>query len=526
MNFVVALIVAGAAGFIGLSYEILWYRVVSYASWGAPGAFGLLLAAYLMGIAGGSRAAGAFCKDRTEAGDTSQLRALAVFTFVANVVAWLVVPAFGWSAKRWDWPPALAAVAVAAALLGAILPLVAHFGIKPDDKAGANLSYIYLSNIIGSSAGSLITGFVFFDRWSIQQIGAIIACLGMALVAALVVLSKMVPAGRVAALASVAVASLVLVKATPTVYDRIWERLSYRHKFDEEKTRFLDIVETKSGVITVTQDGVVYGGGAYDGKVNTSIMYDRNAIFRAHSVAALHPSPKNILMIGLATGAWAQVVANLPPVEKLTVVEINPGYLTLISKYDEVKSLLTNPKVDIVIDDGRRWLNRHPQTKFDAVVMNTTWNWRGHSTNLLSVEFLDLVRAHLAPGGLFYYNSTSSDDVKKTAATVFPHALRVYNFMAVSDSPFTFDKERWRTTLTTMKIDGRPILEQNEHGRAVLDDLLAFADTVNAPPIGEGLEKRDSVLARADAAGGQVITDDNMATEWRWVYRAQDTPTQ
>ena len=32
-------------------------------------------------------------------------------------------------------------------------------------------------------------------------------------------------------------------------------------------------------------------------------------------------------MIGLSTGAWAQVIANLRGVERLTVVEINRGYL-------------------------------------------------------------------------------------------------------------------------------------------------------------------------------------------------------
>ncbi|MBX3207802.1 MAG: fused MFS/spermidine synthase [Labilithrix sp.] len=523
MGFAVALAVAAAAGFIALSYEILWYRVISYASWSLPGAFGLLLAAYLFGLAIGSRIAGAFCKDKTRAGDTKQLRALAIFTFVANVVAWLVVPAFGQTAKTYDWPPALAAVAVAAALLGAILPLVAHFGIKPDERAGVNLSYVYLANIVGSAAGSLVTGFVFLDLWPIQTIGAVVACVGMVLVAALVAIAELPRSSRLASLVVLLGVSVGLVKATPSVYDRIWERLLYKHDFDAKSTRFLDIVETKSGVITVTQDGTVYGGGAYDGRVSTSIRTDRNGIFRAHALGAMHPAPKRVLMIGLATGAWAQVVAHLPRVEKLTVVEINPGYLTLISKYDEVKSLLSNPKVEIAVDDGRRWLNRHADERFDAVVMNTTWNWRAHSTNLLSVEFLELVRSRLAPGGIFYFNTTSSDDAKKTASTVFPHALRVYNFMAVGDSPFAFDKERWRATLTTMTIDGAPILDAAED-QSLLEDLVRYADSVNDPPRDDGIEKRESVLARVDAAGARVITDDNMVTEWRQVLRFQPPP--
>jgi spermidine synthase len=528
MGFAVAIIVAAAAGFIALSYEILWYRVISYASWGLPGAFGLLLGAYLFGLAIGSRVAGAFCKDKVAEGDRSTLRKLAIFTFFANLVAWLVVPCFGWSSTTYhaDWIPALGAVALAAALLGAILPLVAHFGIKPDDKAGQKLSYVYLANIVGSSAGSLITGFVFLDMMKLQQIGALIACLGMLLVAALMFLSDAQGTTRAAGLLGPVLAAGLFVKATPMAYDRIWERLQYKQAFDDN-TRFKDVVETKSGVIAVTQQGFVYGGGAYDGKVSTSIRGDVNGIFRAYGVGAMHPDPKNVLMIGLATGAWAQVVANMDKVEHMTVVEINPGYLELIAKYDEVKSLLTNPKVDIQIDDGRRWLNRNPDRKFDFIVMNTTWNWRAHSTNLLSVEFLNLARAHMNKGGILYYNSTSSDDVKKTAATVFPYSLRVWNFVAVSDDPFSWDKQRWMTLLRTMKIDGQAVANvypDDEDDRRWWADQEAFPDTVNGPPDDEGLEAGPSMLARADAVGAKVITDDNMVPEWRQVIRFQDPP--
>lgn len=526
MGFMVAIIVAAAAGFIALSYEILWYRVISFASWGLPGAFGLLLAAYLLGLAIGSRVAGAFCKDKQAEGDRSTLRKLALFTFFANLVAWLVVPCFGWSSKKYDWPPALLAVAIAAALLGAILPLVAHFGIKPDEKAGANLSYIYLANIVGSSAGSLVTGFVFLDVMKLEQIGALVACLGMVLVAALMYLSDAKGATRAAGLVAPLALAVVFVKATPVAYDRIWERLQYKQAFQDD-TRFKDIVETKSGVVAVTQAGFVYGGGAYDGKVSVNLRYDVNGIYRAYGVGAMHPNPKQVLMIGLATGAWAQVVANMDKVEHMDVVEINPGYLQLIAKYDEVKSLLSNPKVTIHIDDGRRWLNRNPDRRFDFIVMNTTWNWRAHSTNLLSVEFLNLARAHFKPGGILYYNSTSSDDVKKTAAEVFPYGLRVWNFVAVSDTPFSWDKDRWRSLLETMKIDGRRVAEidpKDEDDQRWWKDVMHVPDTINEAPADDGLEARESMLARADQAGAKVITDDNMMPEWRKVLRFQDPP--
>lgn len=523
MSFALALVVAAVSGFIALSYEIVWYRVIAFESWGLPGAFGLLLAAYLLGLAIGSRASGAFCKDEAKSGDKRQLRNLALFALFANVVAWAVVPFFGFTAKTGgDWPAALGLVVIAAGLLGAILPLVAHFGITPDDRAGQRLSYVYLANIIGSAVGSLLTGFVFFDIWPLQTTGVAVALVGLALVGSLVMLSDLRGVARTKWLAGVGTVAVLLVVLTPRAYDRIWERLLYKESFKSD-TKFADIIETKSGVITVTQDGTVYGGGAYDGRFNTSIVHDRNGIMRAYGIGALHPAPKKILMIGLASGSWATVIQHLPGLDHLTIVEINPGYNQLIARHPEVSGVLHDPKVDIVIDDGRRWLNRHPDERFDVIVMNTTWHWRAHITDLLSVEFMKLARAHMAPGGLFYFNSTSSDDVQKTAATVFPHAMRVYNFMAVSDSPLVFDKARWETTLASFSFDGVPAIDRSTpEGKKFFDELAAFADTIDAPPEAEGLESRDSVLARTQLA--RVITDDNMAAEWRKVLRLQDPP--
>lgn len=522
MKLALALVVAAASGFIALSYEILWYRVISFASLGLSGAFGLLLAVYLFGLALGARLAGAFCKDDAAAGDRRHLRRLAVFTFVANVLAWLVVPAFGWSARIWDWPLALGAVTVAAALLGAILPLVCHFGIKPDDRAGANISYVYLANIVGSAAGSLVTGFVFLDLWPLQQVGAVITALGMLLVVLLLALSGGSSATRSAGVAATIASGLLVVTMTPRLYDRLWERLLFKAKFDESSSQLAEVIETKSGVITVTKENVVYGGGVYDGKINTSLVYDCNGIQRAYGIGAMHPAPKKVLMIGLASGSWAKVVSAMPGVEKLTIVEINPGYLTLIGRHEEVASLLTDPKVEITIDDGRRWLLRHAQ-RFDVIVMNTTYHWRAHATSLLSMDFMEIARAHLEQGGFLFFNTTGSDDVMKTAMTAFPFGLRVYNFAAVSDSPIVFDTKRFRRMLDAFRLDGEPVVDTStELGRKVMDDLMAYADTLSGPPEEEGLESRENILQRTK--GALVITDDNMIPEWQTIFRFHDAP--
>lgn len=498
--------IAAASGFVALSYEIVWYRVLGVMTRGTAPTFGLLLAAYLAGLAVGSFGAGFFCKDDA-GGDPRGLRRLAWFVAAANVLAALVAPVTAWSAKWTDFRVGLLAVAVAAALLGAVLPLVSHFGVPADARAGQRLSYVYLANIVGSATGSLLTGFVLLDRLPLVGIATLLVVLGFALAAGLLRASGTSRASSHGVLGALAVAAAL---ATPRLYDRLWERLVHKWEFDGTQ-RFQQVVENKSGVILVAQDGTVYGGGVYDAVVNTRLdENDKNGIFRAYVLAGFHPAPKRVLMVGLASGSWAQVVANYPGVEKLHVVEINPGYVDVVARHPDVASVLRNPKVTVEFDDGRRWMLRHDD-RFDVVVMNTTLHWRAHATNILSAEFMDIARRHLAPGGIFFFNTTDSYDVQLTAARSFPHFLRVTNFALVSeDRPLVFHRDHFRSVLDTMTIDGKPVLDRAiPRHEVIYQALLGFND----------MEGAATVVPRTLAAGSKEITDDGMVVEWREPWR-------
>ena len=526
-GFRLTLAISAASGFIALSYEILWYRAISFVSWSIASAFGLLLGAYLTGIAVGASLAGRLCKVRAIGeGDSRgrELRLLAAFTLVANLVGFAVVPSLARVVHQHAWPWVLPVVGLAAALLGAVFPLVSHFGIEADARAGVRLSYVYVANIIGSAAGSLLTGFVLLDHLSYSAIALGLALAGVALAAALGFLGSGARSGATSAggragiLGGCAVAAVGLVVARGPAFDHLYERLLYRNHFDGQT--FAEIVENRSGVITVTDDGTVYGGGAYDGRFNVSLESDENLILRAYGIGALHPAPRHVLMVGLSSGSWAQVIANLPGVESLDIVEINPGYEQIIARHPTVASLLSNPKVHLFTDDGRRWLLRHPDARFDFIVQNTTWNWRAHITDLESVDYLEIVRRHLSPGALFYFNTTESDDVLRTAAVTFPYALRVYNFMAVSESKVAWDDERWQATLRGTIIDGAPAFDlTTEKGKAAFAESLARGRPNAAT---RPFESRSSVLARTAAAG--LVTDDNMLPEWRRVLRFPPPP--
>jgi spermidine synthase len=520
MSMTFALAVAALSGFVALSYEILWYRLFAFAAGGTAPGFALLLGFYLYGLAAGGLVARRICRGKAPRASRQRLLALAAFTVAANTAGYLVVPALTSACTIGGCLIALPAVALSTALLGATLPLLSHAAIPPDWQAGSRLSILYFANILGSAAGSLITGYGLMEWWPSSRIAVFIALLGLGLAAVFL------RAGRAPAAAYVGLglAAAGCVSATPQLFDQLYEKLLFKQRFRPE-LRFANTLENRAGVINIMPSGRVFGGGVYDGYARIDLMSDPNLLVRVVAIPAFHPQPKRVLAIGLSMGAWEQILANLPGVEHLTVVEINRGYLSLIPRYPDVASLLHNPRVTIVIDDGRRWLTHHPDERFDLIVANISFHWREHATNLLSREFLELVRSHLAPGGVYYYNTTSSVDAFKTAFTVFPYGLRIMNFAAVSDSPLRFDTEAWRRGLEVLRIDGRPVLDLTDPAhRRRLEQILALADPATAPPAGmpaPTIGSREDALRIA--AGARVITDDNMATEWRvWTVGAWD----
>ncbi len=502
---IAALGLAFLSGFIALSYEILWYRALSFTSGTAANTFGLLLGAYLTGLALGALTIGRICRDTDADARSLQLTSLVRLILFANLIGFLVVPCLGGlvaegATRAWSLVP----VGVAAAGLGTVFPLISHLAIAPDEHVGRRISYIYLTNILGSTAGSLGTGFILMDHLSLAATHVLLFFLGLGMAMLPLLLNTGRP--RTASLAAIGGLALACGLFGTKPFDRIYEKLQLKTEYTRER-RFKHVVETKSGVITVNENDQIFGGGIYDGAFNTHLYPDKNLILRCYAaIGELHPDPKEVLMIGLSSGSWATVAANHPSVKRLTVIEINPGYLSLLPQYPEVAGLLTNPKVEIHIDDGRRWLTRNKDRKFDAVLANSTFHWRSNASNLLSVEFLELIRSHLNPGGFYFYNTTDSLRVAKTGCAVFSHALMIAKFIAVSDSPIAVDPSRLRELLLRYPLGDKTVFDRNSpDDLRRLDDAMANLRTI--------LRTRQQILEGCPE-GLRLITDDNMGTEW------------
>jgi len=507
---------AAAGGYISLSQEMLWMRIVSVMTGGKPSVFAHVLGFFLAGVALGALWGERLCARRFSRGQSPAfliggmliLSGLFYYGSIAGT-AWLT---------RMNGAIGLVAVhvvvAVVSLLLGGLFPLLCHYGAQAGRSVGVSVSRVYVANIVGSTAGPLLTGFVLMELFSTSSIilGLSVATVTLGGLAWLFAVGRTRAAAAVIGIAVVAVLCYVgFLSAHRDAYANLrgsHERL-YANLLEsfQRVGPFKHVSETRSGVAGVLEDphgpDIMYGGGMYDGKFTIDPIEDSNIITRAYMIAGLHGDPKDVLEVGLSTGSWSRVLANYGPVERLTIVEINGGYLDLMRHYPDQASLVGDPKVTIVIDDGRRWLNRNPDAKFDFILQNTTWHWRSQITGLISEEYLRLVQSRLKPGGVFYYNSTWSPEIPHTAARVFKHVTMFDSFVAASDSPFTLTPERIRENLAKFTHNGKATFDLDNPDHRACVERLATSDLSDRGP---------SERARKNI---RSITDDNMATEYK-----------
>lgn len=502
-----AWVISAVSGFLALAWEIVWMRLYNFTTSSRAIAFGLMLGAYLLGLAIGSLWSRRW--HRLDAQGQQPMAALASLIQRANVAAFMVVPVASWLAMWIWWPWTLLAVMLAAAVLGTILPMLCHIAIPPDGDAGQRMAGIYLANIIGSGLGSLLTGFFFMEYLTLQWLCLLLFCIAQGLA-----MYVSWGSGRPVAVTA-PIAGIVLLGAF-LGYAGLWERLQYLDKY-QWGMQFVKTIESRHGVITVDSEGTIYGNSAYDGSLDVRLR-DGSWLVRPYFIGALHPHPRRVLVIGVSGGAWTQILANYPTVEELVGVEISEPYFRLIRDSPTVSSLMTNPKVKLVVDDGRRWLKRNPTERFDLIVMNTTHHWREFASALLSREFLELAKGHLNEGGLVAWNCTESARAAKTGLTVFPHSVMLMNFFVGSPSPIVPDKARWRSVLEKWSIDGRPVFDlQTAEGREQLEKCVAFAD--NEGPWDSKVHFwRWMNRARMEERFGnaEIITDENLGHEFSW----------
>ncbi len=333
----------------------------------------------------------------------------------------------------------LAVVGPPSFLIGMTFPFVQRAVQQDLASVGARVGWVQLSNILGNAAGSLLTGLVTFHLIGTAGTLKLLAALSL-----LLMLGWLWREGRgrrpEMALAAACALALVVLPSNAA----LWSRLHA-----EKPGQTVAWAEDRSGIAFFRDDNLP-GAGPHGPFFIQGFSQGRIPFLPIHQFLGavgplLHADPKTVLCIGIGSGGtpWAAGVS--PATQSVRAIELVGPVLTahaeIAARYPEspIAEMVRNPRWDLEYGDGRRALAKGNEL-YDVIQADAILPEGSHSGLLYSAEFLEQVRARLAPGGI-YVQWGPSRRVVATFASVFPHTLLLMpgSVLIGSNSPIPYD---------------------------------------------------------------------------------------
>jgi predicted membrane-bound spermidine synthase len=424
-------LVLGAAMAVGFAFflmELVWYRMLAPLLGGTVFTFGLILAVALLGIGCGGAAYAAWGSERPASlrgfALTCLLEAAAValpyalgdrIALLALLLRPLGQAGFGGHVLAWTEITGIV-VFPAAFVAGAQFPLLIALLGRGERDVGRQIGLAYAWNTLGSILGSLAGGFGLLPALTApgcwRLVAALLAALGLA--AAMVDARRTSRGAALLGPAALALAvGLMLAAVGPTAAWRHSGIGAGRFYPSEEwlpnriESEFRDLRRA----IVWERDGVessvgIHGIGSIafvvNGKVDGNSREDAPTQVMAGILGALvHPGPKRALVVGLGTGSTAGWLADVPGVERVDVVELEPAILEMARRCASVnRNALSNPRLHVRFGDAREVLLT-TRDRYDLIVSEPSNPYRAGVASLYTREYYRAAASRLNPGGLF-----------------------------------------------------------------------------------------------------------------------------
>jgi predicted membrane-bound spermidine synthase len=143
--------------------------------------------------------------------------------------------------------------------------------------------------------------------------------------------------------------------------------------------------------------------------------------------------PRNILIIGIGHAYLVDTILDLEFVEKITIVDMSQEVVDAVRQKTTTSTsrVFTDPRVEIVVADGRRFVQRALSRgeKYDLVQIEINEPWNTASGDLFTSEFFAMQKALLEPGGYLGVRPLAGhlrDGVPVFGSAVFPGFYHVY----------------------------------------------------------------------------------------------------
>ncbi|MEK6300642.1 MAG: fused MFS/spermidine synthase [Acidobacteriota bacterium] len=469
-----ALVAFAVSGFVALSYEVIWSRVLALIIGSSVYAFSIMLTTFLIGLAVGASIASRFV-DRirkpmlTFAGIELGVGVTCLAgAYLFNDLPYVFVQLYRWVDST-SWSVLLFArflisslvMIVPTLLLGSLFPLVVRI-VSSDETAqtgGRSAGEAYAANTIGAIAGSFASGFVLIPWLGLLGSLRLCAALNFVVSAGLFISMRtsaapnkpgvsLSPRRALASWTGVGVSAALIIAAS--VFEPPWDSevmssAVYRYApslANKSRKELFDFLKRGQGETVFYKEGITatvavqrQGGGRVlkvNGKPEASTAGDMPTQILIGSLPLLvRERTDDVLLIGLGSGVTLGSIEQFP-VRQITCVELEPAILEATRFFEDVNNRpLEDPRLRMVSNDGRNFIYTTNE-KFDVIVSEPSNPWISGVANLFTLEYFKRGAERLKDDGLFsqwlQMYEMSPEDVRTLIATFRAAFPQVYVF--------------------------------------------------------------------------------------------------
>jgi spermidine synthase len=488
----------GLSGYVALSLEIVWFRLLGVLIKSNSMTFGNMLAIYLAGVG-----LGALVVDRTWLSRLSPVRAFFALQSAIPIYAVLSLSLLIASVGRgrplvplWRYIAGYEPLALSE-VLGPLGEGLRGFGAEASREYGFDLflmlyglvpifligpptlmmgmSFAYLqravqtdlaalgrrvgwlqaANITGSMLGALLTGLMTL-HWlgTVGTFRLLVALGGIFLVIAM----RTVPSLRRRRLATLAIGAAVVGLASWIVPQggKLWARLHGVTPSESGSTTVI-VAEDRSGIAAIKTYGTTPRAVVFASGIGQSeLPYGGIHTALGALPVLVHPAPARVAVIGLGSGDTLFGIGGRAEIRLIDSLEIiEPEFHTLqrlneYRTYSGLRAVLRDQRVRHYFTDGRAFLMHQP-AEYDVIEADALRPNSSFAGNLYSIEYFELLRDRLRPGG-FAVTWTPTARVRATLVKVFPYVVETLGIAIGSNTPIAFDLEtirgRFRSSFT------------------------------------------------------------------------------
>jgi len=426
-------------GFISLSYEMLWVRILSTYGLSTSQAFALILAGFLLGFSVGAWAVARKVDRHRDL--EAWFSAVSIVTAFSGAVVLLLLRQFeALTILLADATPmsqltvgmtlAFTVSFIPAVFMGILFPLGVRIYAHDIDRIGAKAGNTFFSNTLGCVLGSLLTGFVLIPFVGMWNTTLLLINLSLLIAVAFLLRGRRPARAQWVSLAIVAaVANLMVFTNSKTFHAEL--------KGPDQRTAAegFDVIyyaEGLSGTVTAVERGN-YRGLFVDGQnvSGTDLVLLADSKMLAHVPLLLAKEPDAALTVGYGTGTTSGSML-LHDVD-VHAVEIEKKIIEAAPLFSEVNyESYADPDLEIVLDDARNYIATTDE-EFSVIVTDVTNLKYKRNPYLYTREYFEIMRGALSEDGVaaawLPVGGLSFNDLRTLIATfdsVFPHTTAWY----------------------------------------------------------------------------------------------------